>query len=67
MSAHSSIPRHSGLLEDRLQDRCPARLGLGARRNALFWAARPRVRLYFGLRTAVCCDEAWLKRGLPCS
>jgi hypothetical protein len=31
--------RQSGLLEDRHQDRCQARLGPGARRNALFWAA----------------------------
>jgi hypothetical protein len=51
-----------------LQDRCQARLGLGARRAALFWAAHPvRVWLTFGLRPAGRRDEAWLKRGLPSS
>lgn len=32
---------HSGLLETRRQGRCLARLGPGARRDALHWAAYP--------------------------
>jgi hypothetical protein len=39
--AASRRPRLSGLLEDPRQDRRQARLGPGARRNALFWAAHP--------------------------
>jgi hypothetical protein len=52
-----------------LHGRCLARLGLGARRDALNWAAH-RLRwvwLTTGLLPAGCRDEAWLKKGLPCS
>lgn len=57
------------LLDTRLQDRCLARLGLGDRRAALFAAAH---RLGWCGSLSVCVppiivDEAWLKKGLPCS
>ena len=53
---------------DFLQGRRLARLGLGTRRDALKWAAhRSLVWLFCGLLLAECRDEAWLKKGLPCS
>ena len=53
---------------ESLQGRCLARLGPGARRDALFWAAHPlAVWLTSGLQLAGHRDEAWLKKGLPCS
>ena len=64
--------RHDGgqrLLGDFTQDRCLARLGPGARRDALIAAAHPAA----GCGSHLVCglaghrDEAWLKRGLPSS
>ena len=51
------------------QDRRLARLGLGARREALYWAAHLRagVALFRSAARRVTADEAWLKKGLPCS
>ena len=40
-SAAPPGPRHIWANRESLQDRCPARLGLGARRVALIWAAHP--------------------------
>ena len=62
-------PCPSGLLDDFGQDRCLARLGPGARRDALY--GLPTCVSGCG-SLSVCgppgtVDEAWLKKGLPCS
>ncbi len=65
----TSQPATFWATRDFTQDRRLARLGPGARREALFWAAHLllRVWLTFGLQPVGRRDEAWLKKGLPCS
>ena len=57
------------LLDDCRHGRCLARLGPGARRDALQAAAHHvrTVWLTIGMQPAGHRDEAWLKKGLPCS
>jgi hypothetical protein len=54
---------------DSLQDRCLARLGLGARRVRSLLGCPPGLRVWLttGLRPVGHRDEVWLKKGLPCS
>ena len=61
--------RLSGATRDSLQDRCLARLGLGARRVRSHLGCPPGLRVWLtsGLRPVGHRDEAWLKKGLPCS
>lgn len=62
--------RPCGLLETSVRAGVWPDSVLGARRDALFWAAHQRYRCG---SLSVCCppkhrlDEAWLKKGLPCS
>jgi hypothetical protein len=54
---------------DSPEDRCLARLGLGARRVRSLLGCPPGLRVWLttGLRPVGHRDEVWLKKGLPCS
>lgn len=54
---------------DSPEDRCLARLGLGARRVRSHLGCPPGLRVWLtsGLRPVGHRDEVWLKKGLPCS
>jgi hypothetical protein len=69
--ARSAIGHTTGsrLLRDFTQDRRLARLGPGVRRDALSIGCPPMLWTWLssGLRLVGHRDEAWLKRGLPCS